>query len=341
MNFNVCSFNVRGINSDIEKDNLVSDLIKYKADVICFQETKLANGVDVNIRGQRLLCFKSDSRHCGSGFLLSKLWSDKIHRTWKVTDRICVLQLKINEVYKNKEITKLVTIINVYAVYGPTSQRAERDPDESDSFYRKLDETINSVRRSSILILARDFYAKVGHKQQIDYTCIGNYSKGKRNHNDEKLLEFCEVRGLFISNSAFNHPSRHTTTWKGHIRGKENESTIRIFNQIDYIICEKRHKNLLTNARSYAGTLTNSDHRLVKTTFRVEKHKLWNTKSNTPKPPKLNISKLTNSKTCRDQYRITWANIRSAIKNSAKASVGTIVRNKQKRTPNDTISDLS
>ena len=68
-------------------------------------------------------------------------------------------------------------------------------------------------------------------------------------------------------------------------------------------------------------------------------------------PPKLNISKLTNSKTCRDQYRIelnyrltqtdqdndtvcnTWANIRSAIKNSAKASVGTIVRNKQKRTP--------
>ena len=101
----MCSFNVRGINSDIEKDNLVSDLIKYKADVICLQETKLANGVDVNIRGQRLLCFKSDSRHYGSGFLLSKLWSDKIHRTWKVTDKICVLQLKINEIYKNKEIT--------------------------------------------------------------------------------------------------------------------------------------------------------------------------------------------------------------------------------------------
>ena len=148
MNFNVCSFNVRGINSDIEKDNLVIDLIKYKADVICLQETKLANGVDVNIRGQRLLCLKSDSRHYGSGFLLSKLWSDKIHRTWKVTDRICVLQLKTNEIYKNKEITKLVTIINVY---GPTSQRADRDPDELDSFYTKLDETVNSVGRSSII----------------------------------------------------------------------------------------------------------------------------------------------------------------------------------------------
>ena len=36
----------------------------------------------------------------------------------------------------------------------------------------------------------------------------------------------------------------------------------------------------------------------------------------------------------------TWTNIRSAIKNSAKASVS-IVRNKQKRTPNETISELS
>ena len=94
MNSNVCSFNVRGINSDIEKDNLVSDLIKYKAVVICLQETKLANDVDVTIRGRRLLCFKSDSRDYVSGFLLSKLCSDKIYRTWKVTARICVLQLK-------------------------------------------------------------------------------------------------------------------------------------------------------------------------------------------------------------------------------------------------------
>ena len=121
--------------------------------------------------------------------------------------------------------------------------------------------------------------------KQVDYTCIGNYSKGKRNHNGEKLLEFCEERGLFISNSAFNHPSRHTT-WTGHTRGKENESTIRIFNQIDYIICEKRHKNLLINARSYAGTLTNSDHRLVKSTFRVEKHKLCNKKKQHTKASK-------------------------------------------------------
>ena len=60
-----------------------------------------------------------------------------------------------------------------FAIKMHSSQRAERDSDELDSFYTKLDETINSVERSSILILAGDFNAKVGHKQQIDYTCIG------------------------------------------------------------------------------------------------------------------------------------------------------------------------
>ena len=87
------------------------------------------------------------------------------------------MQLKINEIYKNKEITKLVAIINVY---GLTSQRAERerDPDELDSFYTKLDETINSIGRSSVLILAGDFNAKVGHKQQIDYNCTEIIQRG-------------------------------------------------------------------------------------------------------------------------------------------------------------------
>ena len=101
----------------------------------------------------------------------------------------CECKLKHNE-----EITKLVTIINVY---GPTSQRAERDPDKLDSFYTKLDETINSVGRSSILILAGDFNAKVGHKQQIDYTCIGNYSKGKRNHNGKKIARILRGERTF------------------------------------------------------------------------------------------------------------------------------------------------
>ena len=268
-----------------------------------------------------------------------------------------MLQLDVSETFKNEDKIKLISIINVY---GPTSQKVEKDPDELDSFYKSLNETINCVGKNTILILAGDFNAKIGQKQKTD-TCIGSFSKGKRNNNGEKLLELCEDRDYFITNSAFNHPSRHITTWTGQFKDKDTGKVVSIFNQIDFIICQKRHKHLLTNARSYAGTLTNSDHRLVKSTFKFEKGKLWHTKKNTPKTPKINLANLTSSKVCLDQYKtglnerlITieqdnnnstvsdpWTNVQQAIKESAKASAGVNTCNKQKRTANDTISELS
>ena len=38
--------------------------------------------------------------------------------------------------------------------------------------------------------------------------------------------------------------------------------TVKIFNQIDYIICRAAEKSILQNARSYAGTKVSTDHRL-------------------------------------------------------------------------------
>ena len=55
MKFSVCSLNVRGLNSHISKENLATDLYKYKGDVLYLQETKIANGADINIQDQRLL----------------------------------------------------------------------------------------------------------------------------------------------------------------------------------------------------------------------------------------------------------------------------------------------
>ena len=42
---------------------------------------------------------------------------------------------------------------------------------------------------------------------------------------------------------------------------------IQIYNQLDYIAAPQKLKSYLTNSRSYAGTLTSSDHRLVISSF--------------------------------------------------------------------------
>ena len=123
--FTVSTFNVRGITSEIKKWNLNEDLLKYNIDLICLQETKINDDMDIQVKESRLICFKPECRHYGSGFLINKAWKDKIHRTWKETDRISVIQFKENG--------KTMTVINAY---GPTQKLADENQDIRDSFYR-------------------------------------------------------------------------------------------------------------------------------------------------------------------------------------------------------------
>ena len=120
MYLNIGSFNIRGLNSEIRKEQLIHDLESYNLDVLCIQETKIKDGDSRVIRGNQLLCFESNSKHYGCGFVINKRFSNSIHRFWKVSDRVCVLQIKLEEVvYMKSKTSPLISIINVYA---PTSQ---------------------------------------------------------------------------------------------------------------------------------------------------------------------------------------------------------------------------
>ena len=94
---NIGTFNVRGLRDDNKKDNLADDLAKYNVDVICLQETKIGEGADCNFRSSRLITLKSTNRHHWNGFIISPQWKENIHRVWRVSDRIAVLQLTTKE----------------------------------------------------------------------------------------------------------------------------------------------------------------------------------------------------------------------------------------------------
>ena len=44
--FNIGTFNVRGLTSDIKKESLNQDIEKLNVDVCCLQETKIKKGID-------------------------------------------------------------------------------------------------------------------------------------------------------------------------------------------------------------------------------------------------------------------------------------------------------
>ena len=155
----------------------------------------------------------------------------------------------------------LITIINVYA---PHSERVRNDQQELDEMYTQLSTVFNELKpKSKLTFLAGDWNSKVG-KNNDNTPCLGRYSKGKRNYNGEYFIEFCNINNLFVCNSAFCHPSRHITTWECQMKDKNDPAkTFMVYNQIDYIVCEASKKHLLVDSRSYKGTETSSDHRLL------------------------------------------------------------------------------
>ena len=141
------------------------------------------------------------------------------------------------------------------------------------------------------MYIAGDVNAKV--RRPTGCKCIGWYSRGRKNNIGTVLLEFCETKKFFIANNGFQHRASHITTWES--RRSVNGKLITLFNQIDYITFSMDMKRNLTNARSYSGTITDSDHRLVVAKFNIRKYRLYKPKTGRIQPP-LNINRLVSEK---------------------------------------------
>ena len=102
---NIAMFNVQGLTAKQKQKALVRDMKDYKIDICCIQETKIKDGIDKNIKNYRLIALPTESKHYGNGFIISKKLVRNIHRYWKVSDRIAVLQLYVRKYSTEKEIS--------------------------------------------------------------------------------------------------------------------------------------------------------------------------------------------------------------------------------------------
>ena len=133
------------------------------------------------------------------------------------------------KIYKAEE-KHILTIINVYA---PTAALIKKDNSILDDLYLDLSNLLNEQKScSTMTILAGDFNAKVDKRKHTDINFLGKFSRGRTNNSGKTLIDFCSINHLFISNSAFQHPARHITTWESQI--KVDNKLVKVYNQIDY-----------------------------------------------------------------------------------------------------------
>ena len=359
------TFNVRGLGNQ-ERDGysvskrelLATDCTRYNVDICAIQETKVTVGSFCQLHsGHRLILFDQvDSRHGGLGFVVSPRIANFV-KSWKyVSDRVSFIDLELPTRSGNPLLCRVVN------AYGPHMKLVEDDPRLITKFYGDLNEASNVSSNVEIHFLG-DFNSKLGRLNSADIefgfnNSMGSYGMGKRNENGEHLLNFMLEKNLFAANTAFQHPCRHRTTYTGWRKdwsaGRSSKKTLPVYAQIDYLLCRSRLKPILTDARSYGGALTYSDHRMVVMRMQFKDISLCFQK-NKFSSKKFNISELVSNREMQHSYRESLNNnlldttppttpppspteeltfLFDTVKASAEETVG-VVRNRSRHQSND------
>ena len=334
-------------------DMLANDFEMYKMSALCIQETHLSgHGVTeiASSSGKKYMLYNSGHEKQsinGVGIIVEM---NKNVDFEPISDRICQITTKINN---NKKLT-------IISAQAPTLEKSEKNPELRDNFYNDLNSVVAKVKPRNMLIIAGDYNAKTGsaRNENIYNKQLGKYGKGDVNSNGYQLLEFAKTNDLKLVNTFFKHKQAHRTTWEapervnGCMDRKHNEPRRNPFrNQVDYI-CVRTNDNLkISDARSYGGMNTKSDHKLV---MAVAEFK-WPFSKTTKKEVAINYEKLrdtTTSEAYKEETRriITalpvahdnqqrWNNIVTATTTAAKTILGT--KGRQHHNPNPAIEVLS
>ena len=122
------------------------------------------------------------SWHGGLGFIISPRMRDYVKSYEYVSDRVAVLDLRIPTKSGGHIFYRIVN------GYGPTTPRAQANPQTVSDFYESLSRAVNVPSRWELFICG-DFNAKLG-KVSLDEASetnisdhVGRYAVGRRNSN--------------------------------------------------------------------------------------------------------------------------------------------------------------
>ena len=121
-----------------------------------------------------------------------------------------------------------VTVLSIYA------QQSGLTITEKEFFYDSLQNLVQTIDDLEMLLICGDFNGHIG-KAALGYEGIhsGYNNIGKRNTDDERILEFAVANNLVVGNSKFVKKDNHLITYQ----------SVRCSSQVDYILlqCNKFH----------------------------------------------------------------------------------------------------
>ena len=251
---NVAAWNVRTLletrRTPIRPSAVVaSELTRYSIDIAALSETRvLGESVIEEVGGGYTFFLKGkpigDKQYHGVGFAI---------RTKLVKHLDGNFPVGINERLMTMSLPLVGGTLDIISAYAPTLPQSD---EIKESFYSSLSDAINAVPSAHKLLVLGDFNARVGSDHVSWENTIGRHGIGNENSNGTLLLSLCSQNELCITNTFFQQPTSHKTTWM-HPRSRQ-------WHMIDYVITRRSDIKDVFHTRAMCGSSTWSDHRLVR-----------------------------------------------------------------------------
>ena len=249
-------WNVRSLGNPTKQNSRLRDVLhtmnEKHIQVLALSEVRWPGNGSLQINENLILYSglptqQPDNRRSGVAIALGeeaiKAWKAMGAECDPISDRLLKARFKIHTGH-----------LSVFAVYAPTNEEAQAEA--SEKFYEELQEAVCGVPRQDMLVIMGDFNARVGCDDEAWHGVIGRNGPNEKNSNGDRLLDFCALNNLVVTNTTFKHRPCHQYTWfhpaeegkKGHI--------------LDYILVNHRFRSSILDTRVFRKTYLQSDHRL-------------------------------------------------------------------------------
>ena len=219
-----------------------------------------------------------NTRH-GVGVIVTKELAEKISYVIYKSERIIIFSLKLNGYG-----------ISFIQVYAPQQGRPQ---EEKEDFFRKLQETKESVPFAENIIIMGDLNGHVGCDRTGLENVLGQHSIGERNREGENILDFCVQNQMSIMNTYYKHQESHKWTW---YRWNSIEGTYTDKSMIDLVLTN--NKKFFKDVKSVPSVSCDSDHRLILVKLKLKKPKTRRTQAKSRY-----LLENLNSDECKERFR--------------------------------------
>ena len=259
----------------------------------------------------------------GTGFVVLGKMRQRVIGWNPINARMCKLRIKGR--FFN------YSIINVHCPHDA------RPDDEKEAFYAQLEQVYDGCPQRDVKIVIGDMNAQVGREAEYRPVIGPNSLHAVSNDNGQRCVNFAASRGLVVRSTFFPRKDIHKATWRSPDQRTEN--------QIDHVLIDGKFFSDIINVRTYRSANIDSDHYLVAVCMRSKLSTVYNMRqSRTPRP---NIEQLRDPAVAQEYAQRLeavlptegqlgassledgWRDIRSAIRSTAEAALGTAAPNRR------------